>query len=1151
MSEDEAIAEPPQSLKTKGGVLFILLSLLGCIFFACFHKQVFPCASIDMRLSAAQARDKSRELAQSLGFDLKGQLQPTIFADDNHALTVLEFNLGVDRANQLMRHEVPVWLWQTRFCKYHSDEQLYVSWTADGQLVLVNRNMFDEIALPTISREQARRIAVNFVQNQAGLSLQDYALFDQGSFTRANRTDHHFVWRKLGYPKSQMQIRVDIAGNLIRYFRYHLEPSDAWSREYKAIRQANQLLGSLAMSGVYMLVIATVAFFLKALVSNDLRWKPVLFGSLVMAVLTFLSASNAISAKIYQSYSAHTDFAGFLMQTLLANFNSALTVFMIAILIVGGAEYAYRRNWPDEIAAQNLFDWPGLGQRDTRNKIAAGYILAGLMMFWLISYYQVGKYFGYFCPLSIDDYRSIGTFCPAVDGAELGLRAAGLEELTCRVVGLVLFQKLTGRFWLANFLQAAIWGFAHSSYPQQPCYARGIELTVVGLFFGWFIRRYGFIPGFVAHYVYDAFLTVQPLFASQHWSLILPAILVLLPFAMATAFSALIGRVKKYNSADPSLLNKAQLQPHNQQEADDAGAEKTFAYQPLGPRKRLVLFILLPFAVLVGFSCSGLVLPPHLQNNRYGLIGGDNKITVNAAQAQVLARDYLLGEGKFLEGYQSVCTLLSEPSRKDSIDTWQYIYEHKGLAETKDLYRDLKKGFQYRVYFFKPGDPQVFDVYMTGRGEKLFCTSHGIDETPGARLSREGALANVNQYLQKNRPELSPLVLDSETAMSRLNRMDYKFTFNLPFYSVDRAPAKLFVELDGDAIARINNYFEVPDRSWKAPHNREKWYQQIISCLHTCGWILLVVTAVTWALKVMRNATVPWKPALVFCAVIALSLLVWYADRFNQVLIHYDTSQDLPSYLASAAASQLGSAVLWILAFFILSLTALICLRQYFPQSIVTLSQRFLFNPKNAQDKKTNKAIWLDACLGSYALVATVWAIFCLEKLVLILSSPALPIDTAREVVETFICSIPFLNLITEGFDKILVGLGSVVVLAGIIFKYILPLKKRSFILLLIVLWAALATATNSWYWQTTLISWAFHIVLYLTIIFFVWKFFRFNLLAYLLAGIEFFCLHFCLSLVQHTQGVANGEIGMLIVFASLPLVLLCLFSFLHREDIR
>ena len=81
------------------------------------------------------------------------------------------------------------------------------------------------------------------------------------------------------------------------------------------------------------------------------------------------------------------------------------------------------------------------------------------------------------------------------------------------MLGLTKF--VVRRFWLANILQAAAWGFMHSTYPQQPCYARGLELTIEGMLEGWLISRFlGLLACLVAHYCFDAFACVTPLFSA-------------------------------------------------------------------------------------------------------------------------------------------------------------------------------------------------------------------------------------------------------------------------------------------------------------------------------------------------------------------------------------------------------------------------------------------------------------------------------------------------------------------------------------------------------------------------------------------------------------------------------------------------------------
>src|SRR5262249_49050823 len=141
-------------------------------------------------------------------------------------------------------------------------------------------------------------------------------------------------------------------------------------------------------------------------------------------------------------------------------------------------------------------------------------------------------FFGFWCPLGIDNYQTLSSYLPFISAIHLGVMASSQEEILFRVIGLGVIQKFVRKFWVANFLQATIWGFLHSTYPQQPCYARGVEISLVGMFSGWILRRYGLIPCLVSHYVYDAFCDVRPLLTSGQFDLVSTGSLALIPFAI-------------------------------------------------------------------------------------------------------------------------------------------------------------------------------------------------------------------------------------------------------------------------------------------------------------------------------------------------------------------------------------------------------------------------------------------------------------------------------------------------------------------------------------------------------------------------------------------------------------------------------------------
>ncbi|MBB6691967.1 CPBP family intramembrane metalloprotease [Cohnella xylanilytica] len=102
---------------------------------------------------------------------------------------------------------------------------------------------------------------------------------------------------------------------------------------------------------------------------------------------------------------------------------------------------------------------------------------------------------------------------------------AGLsEELLYRLFGIGLFRRwLTGAARLllrrepsrrtaailtfaAMIPPSVIWSFGHVGYPIYPVYTRVIELTVLGLLFGWFMLRFGLMTAIFAHVTLDAVL---------------------------------------------------------------------------------------------------------------------------------------------------------------------------------------------------------------------------------------------------------------------------------------------------------------------------------------------------------------------------------------------------------------------------------------------------------------------------------------------------------------------------------------------------------------------------------------------------------------------------------------------------------------------
>jgi hypothetical protein len=97
--------------------LLMVLALVGFGLYVKLDTRVFPSASIDLKYSREQIAKQSRERAEICGYKTQSTIESTTFTFFNESKTFLEYELGLDEANRLMKDKVPVWSWTTRYCK--------------------------------------------------------------------------------------------------------------------------------------------------------------------------------------------------------------------------------------------------------------------------------------------------------------------------------------------------------------------------------------------------------------------------------------------------------------------------------------------------------------------------------------------------------------------------------------------------------------------------------------------------------------------------------------------------------------------------------------------------------------------------------------------------------------------------------------------------------------------------------------------------------------------------------------------------------------------------------------------------------------------------------------------------------------------------
>lgn len=93
--------------------------------------------------------------------------------------------------------------------------------------------------------------------------------------------------------------------------------------------------------------------------------------------------------------------------------------------------------------------------------------------------------------------------------------AAISEEAIYRLFGIAFFHRLIRNTFIAVLAPSLIWAFNHTLYPIYPVYTRLIEVTLLGLLFGYALLKYGFLTALFTHAVIDSTLMGLPLIGWQ------------------------------------------------------------------------------------------------------------------------------------------------------------------------------------------------------------------------------------------------------------------------------------------------------------------------------------------------------------------------------------------------------------------------------------------------------------------------------------------------------------------------------------------------------------------------------------------------------------------------------------------------------------
>lgn len=961
-------------------VWIVALCVCGMAAYHNFKFQVFPSASIEMTKSKAEIQAQAEKLAEEQGFKKSDLIKSTTFNIDHGAKNYLEHEFKLDDANRIMLSQVPVWTWKTRLCKEYDQEQFRCLISPTGQLVSFAHMIPNDAPGKSLTHDEAKKLALSYVRKLEKEPGNYGKLVEDETHPRPKRTDHSFVWenRVTPFKEARMRIWVNVSGDQITNYNKSLHVPEKWLRDFSTKRSVNDLLTNVSF--FFIRGLETLAFLIAlwGLFTRNIRWRVAIFGGAVMGVLSALDYLNNYPGLL-SHYGVTSSFNSYLSEIVVTAVGHLFGDGITGAVLIAGAEIVYRKVFPKQIALEKLLTKEGLSSLFVVRGAIVGHILVAVYFGWMVLYYMCGQRFHYWCPLGVDNYQALSDVVPFVSAIAFGAEASLNEELLCRVIALGIAMKLCRNFWIANLCQAVIWGFAHSAYPQEPAYARGVELTIEGLFQGWVLRKYGLVACITVHYLQDAFLYVEPYLNSPSLQLRMSVMPSLLPVLVLVGGSLLLNRYQSKKNevavTEESLTNENI--PLITSWSLPADQPLPLAVPSLSGRMRGALTVV----TAMGILCCALIPDSNAVNS-------DARMTITRHEAISKAQQVMREHG--IDPKDWITTAFS--AADSNAEAYQYVLEQSDRDTVRKNFNNTRRGYFWGVRFCKPLYSEEYCVFLDGNGNENSFSIDREEDDAGAKLTSDAARKKAEEYLLRVHPEQKDCKFKEISSQIRKNRTDFRVEFTNPTLKVGEAEYRVSISVIGDQVGNYQQWWDVPD-SWTFARRKSRFIDEIIThagaallSILSIGVIAALILFARGKTKLFKDSlarlkelyalpfsirTIPVKVPYTVALISVAFTFVMNVNFSPQFYSSYWTTVPLATFVADRMLDYSKDLLRSFIGAFVMTYVCLIALAIAVPHSPIVpyLKQVLGKNRRAASDDERVHArnIWIDGILIAYA----------------------------------------------------------------------------------------------------------------------------------------------------------------------------------------
>jgi membrane protease YdiL (CAAX protease family) len=555
---------------------WLIFIILACLCFGLWYKFSYPDYKfVDLSVDRKGALRAAESYLRSLGVDHGKYIKAIVFGADIWADRYLQKTLGLkSEEGFLKQHRYELFSWQVRFFRELQKEEFVVGVSPRTGSIINFAHAIEDIEPREATQKEACRIRAQEFLEQYGLNVKEYDFHEERTKRYEKRVDYSFSWEKKGvyipWQKDEggakLLIGATVSGNEIRgFYKDKFDIPEKFQRYLDRQLVFGEYLSSLSFVLFTLLVIWSIVIVLQRrhtfAVRLSRQW--FIYLGVFFVAIRITHIINDMQSIII-SYPTSTQFLPYVSLYLLRLLIN-LIFLSVAFIMPGLAAESLRSEvMPVHIYSSFLhYIKSTFYSRSLASSIALGYLLFFILLgMQSVIFYFGQKYLGVWREwIKLTQFSS--EYLPFLGALVIGTSASISEEIVFRIFGISWGKKYLKNLGLAVIFSSLLWGFGHANYPIFPVWFRGIEVTLMGLLFGWVFIKYGIIALIVAHYLFDVFWGVAAyilaqsqayLFAGSLFALALPLALGLVAYFLnreekerEKEIQSLLNPVEKYN----------------------------------------------------------------------------------------------------------------------------------------------------------------------------------------------------------------------------------------------------------------------------------------------------------------------------------------------------------------------------------------------------------------------------------------------------------------------------------------------------------------------------------------------------------------------------------------------------------------------------